>query len=297
METPSTSRQPRDRSVQARARRSPRHAVPVFRDGEEPRSGSTSSSGSADAITVGRRFEADISLPWDPEASRLHAELRCRAGEWTICDDGWSQNGTWVNGLRLVRPSPAAPTATWCRIGQTIIGFQQPRRDGPGPTMVPGELSSTPRFSEQQQRILRSLCAPLFGDGDGFEPVQRRRDRRRRPGSRRGRHRRSSTCSAAPVRADGHAAARAPRGDRPARAARRPRELTRRPRAARTDQAFPRAEHLHWRRRSDGPLLRANWRWSPPRAARTDRAARLPRSREPIRRRGRPRAGRPARRA
>ena len=28
-----------------------------------------------DSITVGRRYEADISLPWDPEASRLHAEL------------------------------------------------------------------------------------------------------------------------------------------------------------------------------------------------------------------------------
>ena len=39
-----------------------------------------------DSITVGRRFEADISLPWDPEASRLHAELSYRGGEWTICD-------------------------------------------------------------------------------------------------------------------------------------------------------------------------------------------------------------------
>ena len=34
----------------------------------------------AEAITIGRRFEADISLPWDPEASRLHAELSYRAG-------------------------------------------------------------------------------------------------------------------------------------------------------------------------------------------------------------------------
>jgi len=35
---------------------------------------------------------------------------------------------------------------------------------------VPGELSATPRFSEQQQRILRALCRPLFADGDGFNP-------------------------------------------------------------------------------------------------------------------------------
>jgi hypothetical protein len=36
--------------------------------------------------------------------------------------------------------------------------------------MVEAELSATPRFSEQQQRILRSLCKPLFADGDGFNP-------------------------------------------------------------------------------------------------------------------------------
>ena len=36
--------------------------------------------------------------------------------------------------------------------------------------MVEAELSSTPRFSEQQQRILRALCKPLFADGDGFNP-------------------------------------------------------------------------------------------------------------------------------
>jgi hypothetical protein len=37
--------------------------------------------------------------------------------------------------------------------------------------MVQGELSAAPRFSEQQQRILRALCRPLFSDGDGFNPA------------------------------------------------------------------------------------------------------------------------------
>src|SRR5689334_5660217 len=53
------------------------------------------------AMTVGRRAEADLSLHWDQEVSRLHAELSMHAGEWTVSDDGWSQNGTWVNGIRL----------------------------------------------------------------------------------------------------------------------------------------------------------------------------------------------------
>jgi hypothetical protein len=122
-----------------------------------------------ESITVGRRFEADVSLSWDPEASRLHAELSYRGGEWTICDDGWSQNGTWVNGLRLAGRRRLAD-GDLVKIGRTIIGFHQPGADGPGPTMVQGELSATPRFSEQQQRILRALCRPLFADGDGFNP-------------------------------------------------------------------------------------------------------------------------------
>jgi hypothetical protein len=42
---------------------------------------------------------------------------------------------------------------------------------GTGPTLVPGELSATPRFSEQQQRILRALCRPLFVDGEGINPA------------------------------------------------------------------------------------------------------------------------------
>jgi hypothetical protein len=124
----------------------------------------------AEAVTVGRRYEADISLAWDPEASRLHAELSYRAGEWTICDDGWSQNGTWVNGLRLAGRRRLTD-GDLVKIGRTIIGYHQPGGRGPGPTMVQGELSATPRFSEQQQRILRALCRPLFTDGDGFKPA------------------------------------------------------------------------------------------------------------------------------
>src|SRR3954465_5163248 len=62
----------------------------------------------AKAFTVGRRFEADIALPWDREVSRLHAQFEFRAGEWTVDDDGWSQNGTFVNEMRLPR-EPGVP--------------------------------------------------------------------------------------------------------------------------------------------------------------------------------------------
>ncbi|HWK25810.1 MAG TPA: FHA domain-containing protein [Solirubrobacter sp.] len=140
----------------------------LFRDGEGNQR-IVSLDEDAEAVTIGRRVEADISLPWDPEASRLHAELALRAGEWTIADDGWSQNGTWVNGLRLAGRRRLAD-GDLVKIGRTILAFHQPTTDGPGPTMVQGELSATPRFSEQQQRILQALCRPLFADGDGFNP-------------------------------------------------------------------------------------------------------------------------------
>src|SRR6476620_9417831 len=107
-----------------------------------------------ESVTIGRRYEADISLPWDPEASRLHAELSLRAGEWTIVDDGWSQNGTWVNGLRLTGRR-RLNDEDLVRIGRTELTFRQPVSGTISvPTLVPGELSATPSFSEQQQRIL-----------------------------------------------------------------------------------------------------------------------------------------------
>jgi hypothetical protein len=142
----------------------------VFRDGES-RQRIVTLSEPSDSITIGRRFEADISLPWDPEASRLHAELSYRAGEWTICDDGWSQNGTWVNGMRLAGRRRLAD-GDLVKIGRTIMSYHQPSdASSPGPTMVQGELSGSPRFSDQQQRILRALCRPLFADGDGLNPA------------------------------------------------------------------------------------------------------------------------------
>ena len=76
-------------------------------------------------MTVGRRLEADVPLAWDPEVSRLHAELEFKAGEWTLCDDGFSQNGTYVNGLRI-HGRRRLTDGDLVRIGQTSIAFCDP---------------------------------------------------------------------------------------------------------------------------------------------------------------------------
>ncbi len=122
------------------------------------------------SVTLGRRHEADISIPWDPEMSRLHAELELHAGEWTICDDGFSQNGTWVNGMRLAGRRRLLD-GDLLRVGRTMFVFCAPASEKMPPTLVPGELSSAPRFSEQQQRVLHALCRPLFSDGEGVRPA------------------------------------------------------------------------------------------------------------------------------
>jgi hypothetical protein len=124
----------------------------------------------AGPLTVGRREEADLSLPWDQEVSRLHAELSRHAGEWTVSDDGWSQNGTWVNGVRVDGRRRLAD-GDLITVGRTVLTFRGGGRSGPGPTMVPGELGAAPAFSEQQQRLLRALCSPLMGDGEGVVPA------------------------------------------------------------------------------------------------------------------------------
>ena len=124
----------------------------------------------AGSVTVGRRVEADVALAWDPEVSRLHAELEYKAGEWTLCDDGFSQNGTYVNGLRI-HGRRRLTDGDLVRIGQTTIAYCDPGNSGLGVTLAPGELGIAPKFSEQQQRILRGLCRPLMGDGEGVTPA------------------------------------------------------------------------------------------------------------------------------
>jgi hypothetical protein len=121
-------------------------------------------------LTLGRRAEADVSLPWDPEVSRLHAELEPKAGEWLVCDDGFSQNGTFVNGLRI-HGRRRLSDGDLVRLGQTTFAYCDPGEGGTGITMAPGELGAAPKFSEQQQRILRALCRPLMGDGEGVTPA------------------------------------------------------------------------------------------------------------------------------
>jgi pSer/pThr/pTyr-binding forkhead associated (FHA) protein len=126
--------------------------------------------GSRDAVTIGRRAEADVALPWDREVSRLHAELRRVAGEWTITDDGLSQNGTFVNEVRLVGRRRLGD-GDLIRVGRTRLTFRDPAAAAGLLTLLPGELNAASAFSDQQHAVLRELCRPLAQDGDGVVPA------------------------------------------------------------------------------------------------------------------------------
>ena len=128
-------------------------------------------------VTLGRRPEADVCLPWDPGISRLHAELVHRAGEWLIADDGLSQNGTLVNGLP-VEGRRRLRDGDLITLGRTSLTFCEPggERDGSGPqdtdvTLSLPEMRPVLTYSEHQQQILRELCRPLREDGEGVQPA------------------------------------------------------------------------------------------------------------------------------
>lgn len=96
-------------------------------------------------VTIGRGPEVDVSLPWDPNVSSLHAEARCVGGHWVITDEGISRNGTFVNGDRLsgrrrIRHGDAI------RVGHTTLAFADAKgRRRESSTVVDTERSISTR--------------------------------------------------------------------------------------------------------------------------------------------------------
>ncbi len=124
-------------------------------------------------LAIGRRAEAEVPIPWDAQVSRLHAVLRRLAGEWIIADDGLSQNGTYVNEVRLVGRRRLADGDD-VRVGRTILTFRDPTAGTQSFTPLPGELSSPGLFSQQHRAVLRELCRPYAQDGDRVVPAANR---------------------------------------------------------------------------------------------------------------------------
>ena len=109
-------------------------------------------------MTIGRSDDADVSLDWDGEVSRLHAQLETAAGEWLVVDDGLSRNGTFVNGQR-VAARRRLTDGDAIRVGATVMLVRSPRVT-PTATRTASVGITVDQLSDTQRRVLVALCRP-----------------------------------------------------------------------------------------------------------------------------------------
>ena len=134
----------------------------VFRDDEHEQR-ILGLDGDAERLSVGRGLSNGLSLAWDTEVSRLHAELECIAGEWTISDDGLSRNGTYVNGQR-VSGRHRLRDGDVIRVGQTSIAYRRPETEDSQPTQIAGERLTLGDLPPTQRQVLVALARPYKHD-------------------------------------------------------------------------------------------------------------------------------------
>jgi pSer/pThr/pTyr-binding forkhead associated (FHA) protein len=135
----------------------------VYRDGDQAQV--IRPLGDVERLSVGRTEEADLALDFDPEVSRLHAELERIASDWVLLDDGLSRNGSFVNGERVVgrrrlRDGDAL------RFGNTVMVFRAPGAAAEE-TATAGDTPDASSVSDTQRRVLVALCRP-FGQTTEF---------------------------------------------------------------------------------------------------------------------------------
>jgi pSer/pThr/pTyr-binding forkhead associated (FHA) protein len=114
----------------------------------------------AGAVTVGRRAERDVALPWDTEVSRLHAQLEPVGSDWIVVDDGLSRNGTFVNGER-VNGRRRLKDGDRIVFGETPVTFRAPADAEAESTATIRVGASSIPLSESQRKVLVALCRPL----------------------------------------------------------------------------------------------------------------------------------------
>jgi DNA-binding CsgD family transcriptional regulator len=144
-----------------------RDGVPflVYRDGQDQQQ-IFALAPELERVTVGRAPSTEIQLEWDTEVSRLHAELGCIGGDWTVSDEGLSRNGTHVNGQRIVGRR-RLQDGDVVRFGRTAATYREPRIANITETEVASDVPDRASLSEAQRRVLIALCRP-FKDGSGY---------------------------------------------------------------------------------------------------------------------------------
>lgn len=111
-------------------------------------------------LTVGRLDDHDVSLGWDKEVSRVHAQIEQIKGAWFLADDGLSRNGSYVNGERVAGRHRLRDGDRLC-FGSTIVGYRASEATDVDSTLgTPSDLGAI-ELSETQRKVLISLARPL----------------------------------------------------------------------------------------------------------------------------------------
>jgi pSer/pThr/pTyr-binding forkhead associated (FHA) protein len=130
----------------------------LFRDGEDHQI-ILALDPARERVTIGRRATSDVALRWDPEVSRLHAELERIGDDWVVCDEGLSHNGTYVNNERL-QGRRRLHNGDIVALGRTTIAFCVPAHTAPSVTRTSLHGLAID-VSPAQLRVLQALCRPL----------------------------------------------------------------------------------------------------------------------------------------
>lgn len=117
-------------------------------------------------LTIGRHSSADISLEWDEQVSRMHAELVPVGDEWTLVDEGLSRNGSFVNGHPAIARRRLQDRDA-LRFGSTVLLFRSPAQDGADSTIPSEAMFGRVSVSAAQRRVLVALCRP-YKDSSAF---------------------------------------------------------------------------------------------------------------------------------
>ena len=112
-------------------------------------------------ITIGRRSTNDVIVD-DRLVSRTHAALEQVGGQWTILDDGLSQNGTFVNDGR-VRARLRLADGDVIRVGRTLLRYRAPSEVSELATGIEAEALAPGQLTDAERRILSALIRPLLG--------------------------------------------------------------------------------------------------------------------------------------
>ncbi|MGH2973709.1 MAG: FHA domain-containing protein [Solirubrobacterales bacterium] len=126
-----------------------------------------------DRESVGRSGAADISLAFDREVSRMHAELEQMGEEWTLADNGLSRNGSFVNGERVagrrrLRDGDAL------QFGETVMLYCAPSEAGVDETLAATDRLEPEALTETQHKVLVALCRPFAAGSEFATPATNR---------------------------------------------------------------------------------------------------------------------------